>query len=142
MLSISLMVLQAWTVCLSLILSLAAGQHFLSRNKSCLQQSSQVQTLIDMFFKTVRFKENKLSFALGTQMDHVTQIFILLTTVLQQQTAHTGIHRHFFIVKEALCQVSEKCILSHMYVHRSPEKKLEISRAVTQYSTRTMVSSL
>lgn len=54
-------------------------------------------------------------------------------------TTNTGIHRHFFIVKEALCQVSEKCSLFHTRMHIFPWK-LEISRAVRLYSTTKVVS--
>lgn len=72
-------------------------------------------------------------------MHHITQILIFLTTVLQQQPAHTGIHRHFFIVKEALFQVSEKCFLFQTRRHTFPWKP-EISRAGTQHSTTKVVS--
>ena len=41
---------------------------------------------------------------------------------------------------EALCQVSEKCILFHTRTHIFPWK-LEISGAVAQYSTTEVVSS-
>lgn len=77
--------------------------------------------------------------ALGIQIHHVTQICIFLTTCLQQQQAQRHSQAHFN-AKEALCQVSEKCILFHTRTHIFPWK-LEISRAVAQYSTTEAVSS-
>jgi len=72
-------------------------------------------------------------------MHPITQILLFITTVLWQQPVHASIHRHLFIVKEALCQVSEKCVLFHTCMHTFPWK-LEISRAVTQHSTTKVVS--
>lgn len=63
--------------------------------------------------------------------DYVIQICIFLTTFLLQQSAYRHSHEHF------QRQVSEKCIL---YMQAFPWK-LEISRAVTQYSTTEMLSS-
>lgn len=72
-------------------------------------------------------------------MHHITQILIFLTRVLQQQPAHTGIHRHFFIVKEAPVQVSEKRLLFQTHGHTFAWQP-EISRAGTQYPTTKVVS--
>lgn len=104
---------------LSLILSVAAGQHFLPTNKAVFSSlTCQVQTHL-LKWRGLKISiisaENKATFTFSSQMHRVMRKLTLLSVALQQQPAHMGIQR------SPVSDWWKINYLSHMHAHLSLE---------------------